>query len=448
MNRASLGWLGIVRLGLVQSAIGAIVVLATSTFNRVMVVEMALPASLPAALVAWHYAVQLSRPRWGHGSDGGESRTPLIVYGMGILALGAIIAANATVAMKDSPVFGIVLGIVAFAMIGAGVSASGTSLLALMASRVTQERRPAAASITWVMMIFGIVFTAGLGGAMLDPYSAQRLVLVTSAVAGIAFAVTLLAVWGVEARLASQEIATPQRSASFAETLREIWKEKLARDFTLFVFVSMLAYSAQELILEPYAGLVFGFTLGKSTQLAGFQHGGVLVGMVLVGLLGTLLRGDKTAWMKGSIIFGCAASAVALIGLAAAGFMRPMLPLPPIVFALGFANGIFAVSAIGLMMSFAGAGRQSGEGVRMGVWGAAQAIAFAIGGFAGASGLDLMRHVVDSTPMAFASVFAVEGAVFIGAAVFATRLGRSEARVSTVQNNLIGFPDPSVGSMP
>jgi BCD family chlorophyll transporter-like MFS transporter len=142
---------------LVQSAIGAIVVLTTATFNRVMVVEMALPASLPAAFVAWHYTVQLSRPHWGHGSDGGSRRTSWITAGMGVLALGAILAANATVLMAAYPTLGIVLGALAFAMIGAGVSASGTCLLALMASRVAQDRRPAAASITWVMMIFGIV---------------------------------------------------------------------------------------------------------------------------------------------------------------------------------------------------------------------------------------------------------------------------------------------------
>ncbi len=436
MTRPSLGWLGIVRLGFVQSAIGAVVVLTTSILNCVMVVEMALPASLPAALVAWHYAVQLSRPKWGHGSDGGRERTPLIVYGMGILALGAILAADATVMMQGSPAFGIVLGVLAYAMIGAGVAASGTSLLALMASRVPHDRRPAAASITWVMMIFGIVLTAGLGGAMLDPYSPQRLVLVASAVSGIAFGLTLLAVRGVELRLANLEYPVAQPSASFRDTLREIWREKLARDFTIFVFVSMLAYSAQELILEPYAGLVFGFSLGKSTQLSSFQHGGVLVGMVLVGLLGTLLRGDKTLWLKGSIIFGCAASAAALVALALAGFVHPALPLAPIVFGLGFANGIFAVSAIGLMMSFAGEGRQSGEGVRMGVWGASQAIAFAIGGFAGAAGLDLMRHMIASTPLAFATVFGVEGVVFIGAALFATRLARASTASSPLPPGL------------
>jgi len=164
----------------------------------------------------------------------------------------------------------------------------------------------------------------------------------------------------------------------------------------------------------------------------------VLVGMVAVGLLGTLLKGDKTQWMKGSIVFGCAASALALAGLAVAGFARPLLPLAPMVFGLGFANGIFAVSAIGLMMSFAGAGRTSREGVRMGVWGAAQAIAFAIGGFSGAAGLDLMRHLVASTPLAFASVFALEAAVFLGAAIFATRLGTAPRNADLLPADFVG----------
>ena len=125
---APLGWLGIVRLGLVQSAIGAIVMLATSLLNRVMVVEYALPAALPAGLVAWHYAVQLSRPIWGHGSDRGRRRTPWIVLGMGMLALGALLAIDALGLLAARSAWGLVLSIVAFSMIGAGVGAAGTSL--------------------------------------------------------------------------------------------------------------------------------------------------------------------------------------------------------------------------------------------------------------------------------------------------------------------------------
>jgi BCD family chlorophyll transporter-like MFS transporter len=442
MSGEWLGWRGIVRLGLVQSAVGAVVVLMTSTLNRVMVVEMSLPASLPAALVAWHYALQLSRPRWGHGFDSARNRGQWIIIGMGVLVLGAILAANATVIMAEERILGLILGIVAFAMIGAGVAGSGTSLLALMASRVAPERRPAAAAIAWIMMIFGIVLTAGVSGQVLDPYSPQRLVLVASGISAIAFIVTLLAMRGLGTRPAGREnTGEPGESAPFIESLRQIWQEPLARSFTLFVFISMLAYSAQELILEPYAGLLFGYSLGQSTQLAGFQHGGVLVGMVLVGLMGTLLRGDRTRFMKGCTVFGCCASAAAMIGLTAAGLAQPVLPLPPIVFGLGFANGIFACSALGLMMSFAGARRDGGgQGIRMGLWGAAQALAFAIGGFAGASGLDLMRHWLGTGASAFAVIFSAEAACFLIAAVIALTLGRTEtakpALLSRLQEGL------------
>jgi BCD family chlorophyll transporter-like MFS transporter len=83
-----LGWLDIFRVALVQTALGAIVVLTTSTMNRVMVVELALPAMVPGALVALHYAVQMLRPRMGHGSDVGGRRTPWIIGGMCVLATG------------------------------------------------------------------------------------------------------------------------------------------------------------------------------------------------------------------------------------------------------------------------------------------------------------------------------------------------------------------------
>ena len=46
----TLSWFQIFRLGFVQMALGAIVVLTTSTLNRLMVVELSLPALLPGLL--------------------------------------------------------------------------------------------------------------------------------------------------------------------------------------------------------------------------------------------------------------------------------------------------------------------------------------------------------------------------------------------------------------
>ena len=434
-----LGWFGIVRLGLVQSAIGAIVMLATSLLNRVMVVEYALPAALPAGLVAWHYAVQVSRPIWGHGSDRGQQRTPWIVLGMAALALGVMMSVAALALLAAHSPWGMALAILAFSMIGAGVGAAGTSLLALLATRVAPERRAAAAAMTWIMMIAGIVITAGVAGALIDPFSLPRLARVICGVAGCAFLVAMAGVWGIEGRAVSARtvsaLAAPHAPRqSFGAALRDMMADDDARRFTLFVFLSMFAYSMQELILEPFAGLLFAYSPGESTRLAGVLHAGVLAGMVVVGVGGSVLGRRSAETMRLWIVAGCIGSAIALAGLVLAARSGPGWPLAANIAALGIGNGVFAVAAIGAMMGLAGANGENREGMRMGVWGAAQAIAFACGGLFGAVGLDLGRALIGSTPMTFMLVFGAQGLLFLVAASLALRAAPAPApsRPSTV----------------
>ena len=165
----TLSWLSIVRLGLVQLALGAIVVLTSSTLNRLMVVELALPAVVPGLLVALHYGIQITRPTWGFASDAGGNRTRWIVGGMAALACGGFGAALGVVVIPHAPVAGLVLSVFAYALIGLGVGASGTSLLALLATGTRPDRRAAAATITWMMMIAGIAATAGTVGRLARP---------------------------------------------------------------------------------------------------------------------------------------------------------------------------------------------------------------------------------------------------------------------------------------
>lgn len=420
------GWITIIRLGLVQLSLGAIVVLTTSTLNRLMVVEMALPAVLPGMLVALHYGIQITRPNWGFLSDIGGRRTMWIVGGMAALGLGAFGAALGVLLFDVSFAAGLALSIVAYALIGLGVGASGTSLLAMLAAATVPERRAAAATITWLMMIAGIAITAGSAGAFLDPYSPRRLLEVVAVVTLGAVAITALAVRGIESGLTRPLV--PEVAPRFRDGLREVWSEPAARNFTLFVFLSMTAYFMQELILEPYAGLVFGFTPGQSTQLSGAQNGGVFLGMLIVGIAGTGLKiGSLRFWVISGCL-GSSASLAAIAGMGAAGADR----LVPAVIMLGFFNGMFAVGAIASMMAMAGQGRAGREGTRMGLWGAAQAMAAGFGGLIGAGAVDLARGVLPEST-AFGTVFLAEALLFAATAIMALRvIGAAPPRLQTL----------------
>ena len=427
MSQPGLSWWGIARLGLVQTALGAIIVLTTSTMNRIMVVELALPAMLPGFLVALHHMVQMSRPRFGHGSDVGGYRTPWIIGGMLVLAIGGVGASVGVAMMAESTSGGVAVALIAFVLIGLGAGASGTSLLVLLAKQVAPARKPAAATIVWIMMIAGFAVTAGVAGSFLDPYTPARLVAVTSVVATVAFVVALFALIGVEPRRSQPDLLAPENNhhasaAGFRAALKQVWAEREARRFTVFVFVSMLAYSAQDLILEPFAGTVFGMTPGESTRLSGVQHGGVLLGMILVAVSATLTGRGGAGALRLWTVGGCLASALALLGIALGGSLAESWPLRTNVFLLGLANGAFAVAAIASMMTLSGHGTARREGLRMGLWGAAQAIAFGLGGFIGTVAIDVARAFIDTPAHAYALVFTAEAALFVWAAAIGTRV--------------------------
>ena len=426
-----LGWLGILRLGLVQTALGAVVVLTTSAINRVMVVELGMAAIVPGALVGLHYAVQVLRPRMGHGSDVGGRRTPWIVGGTAVLALGGTGAAvSVAVAEAAGMAAGIAVAALAFLLIGAGIAAAGTSLLVLLAARVAPERRAAAASLVWIMMIAGFVVTTAVAGRLLDPYSPARLVAVSAGVCVLAFLLAAVAVRGVEPARREGSAAPVAASAArpaFRDSLRQVWAERDARRFAVFIFVSMLGYSAQDLVVEPFGGAVFGLTLGGTTRLSSVQHAGVLLGMVAVALAGSGRRSaaDPTMRLRRLTVGGCIGAALAVLGLALLGLLGDPRPLPALCFAVGLGDGVFAAAAIASMMNLAGRDGEGRSGLRMGVWGASQAIAFGLGGLAGTAAVDGARLALGAAPpLAYGLVFAADALLFLWAAALAVRVGR------------------------
>ena len=421
----------VARLGLAQVAVGAVAALMLSTLNRVMVVELRLPASVPSALVALHFAVQFSRARLGFASDQGRGgsgtrRAPWVVGGAGLLAAGAALAAAGTALTATHRAAGLAVCVVAYAAIGLGLSATGTALLAAAAERAAPAQLGRVAAALWIMMIAGIVASAGVTGALLDPFSLRRLVFVGAGVGAAAFALTVVAATGQVLRgggspPAARDLPNAPPGPSFAAAWRAAAAEPATRRFVGFVFLAMLAFSAQDLILEPFAGVVFGMTPGETTRLGGMQNGGVLLGMLAAAVLSARV-GTLRGWAAG----GCLASALAFVALSQAPALGSAGALRGIVFALGAANGVFTVGGVGAMMALtappdAGSERQSEAGLRLGIFGVAQAAAYGIGGFSGGVASDLARLALGSPAAGYAAVFVAEAVLFTGAAWLALR---------------------------
>lgn len=430
-----LKWTQMARLGLVQAAIGAVVVLLTTTVNRVIVVELALPALIPGLLVAVHFAVQLYlRPRLGHASDVQARRTPWILGGMGLAAVSGVGVTASVGLMQQQLVLGVVLACVASILLGAGVSAAGTPLLALMSERAHPTQRAAAAAITWILMIVGIIITAIVSGSLLDPFSMTRLVGVAGGIGGVGLLIAWIATRGMEgvamrsaATVASAPVQDEARP-SFRQSFETVWNEPAARLFAGFVFLAMFAYSAQDLILEPFAGLAFAMTPGESTSLSGAHHGGVLVGMIL-----TAIAARFTGQLRQWAAAGCFGSALAYLALVLSPTFGSVTVFTGIVVVLGLANGVFAIGAIGSMMALTGDRRDGRAGLRLGVFGAAQAMAYALGTLSGAAGVDAARVILGSPVRGYVVVFAVQAVLFSVSAWLALRSASSERATSVLR---------------
>lgn len=402
----SVGWDILVRLCLVNAAIGGLSALPLNLFNRLMTVELALPALLPGLLVAMHYGVQLTRPVWGHRSDVKGGRTPFILGGMAVVGAGVLGAAWGVSVAETSASMALAIWVVAYIAIGLGIGAAGTSFLALLAS-ASGPRKGGVATLAWLFLIMGAIAASVGTGIALDPYSPARLLTVIAVVVAIALVICVLATLGVE-RYVPQTTATediPMRAA-----LRSTWADPVARRFTGFVFLSILAFFLSELILEPFAGHIHGLGPEDSTKLSGGKDGAALMGMIGAGLLSHFGRGSLRFWA----VMGCVLSAIGLLALAAG------LPLVPATVLLGFGNGLFVVGAVGSMMQLAAAHARE-TGMRMGVFGAAQAVAAGLAGLIATGMLDLTRLFM-SDAAAYGTVFTLEAVLFLAAAVMAARV--------------------------
>ena len=437
-----MNWFSIFRLGLVQLCIGSSVVIPLSTLNRLMKVELALPATIAGFLIALHYAVQLTRVNWGHLSDKSQNRSQWIVLGMLILGIGGILASASIPLIENRFSYGIILALFSYSLIGFGVGAAGTPLLALLATYSSKSQKGFAASITFLMMILGLAITGITVGTILDPYSHQKLLKITSSLAIITIIISFLSLRNLERSLQNSSHAlTPNTINSdvpILEGIKKVWMEREARLFTIFIFISMGAFSMQDPILEPFAGEVFGFTVGESTKLDGFHKIGTLIGIISIVLclskfrigFGSLsiVKNERLGSEKLWLITGCLFSALSLfiISLLALTFTEPNL-LNSVVFIFGISNGVFTAGVLGTMLHLASRGSgDNKEGTRMGIWGAAQAYATMIAVFFSTLLVDILGLIMTSLPSVYGIVFLTAASFFIASAYLGSLIIKSD----------------------
>ena len=427
-----MNWFSILRLGLVQLCIGSSVVIPLSTLNRLMKVELALPATIAGFLIALHYAVQLTRVNWGYLSDKTQNRSQWIIFGMLILGIGGVLASASIPLIESNFAYGIMLALFSYTLIGFGVGAAGTPLLALLASYSSKSQKGFAASITFLMMILGLAITGITAGIILDPYSHQKLIKITASLAIITNILSFLSLKNLEKSLRNNADArTPNAinyDVPFLEGIKKVWMEREARLFTIFIFISMGAFSMQDPILEPFAGEVFGFAVGESTKLDGFHKIGTLIGIILIILclskfrigFGSLsfVKNERLGSEKFWLITGCLFSALSLIIISVLGLTyRDPGILNSVVFLFGISNGVFTAGILGTMLHLASRGSgDNNTGTRMGIWGAAQAYATMIAVFVSTVLVDILGLMINSLPSVYAIVFLTAASFFIAAA--------------------------------
>ena len=437
-----MNWFSIFRLGLVQLCIGSSVVIPLSTLNRLMKVELALPATIAGFLIALHYAVQLTRVNWGHLSDKSRNRSQWIVLGMLILGIGGILASASIPLIESRFSYGIMLALFSYSLIGFGVGAAGTPLLALLATYSSKSQKGFAASITFLMMILGLAITGITVGVILDPYSHQKLIKITSSLAIITNIISFLSLRNLERSLQNSSNSltanTINSNVPILEGIKKVWMERDARLFTIFIFISMGAFSMQDPILEPFAGEVFGFTVGESTKLDGFHKIGTLIGIISIVLclskfkigIGSLsiIKDERLGSERLWLITGCLFSALSLfiISLLAITFAGSSA-LNSVVFFFGISNGIFTAGVLGTMLHLASRGSgDNKEGTRMGIWGAAQAYATMIAVFFSTVLVDILGLIMTSLPSVYGIVFLTAACFFIASAYLGSLIIKSD----------------------
>ncbi len=407
----------LLRLSLFQVSVGMAVALVVGTLNRVMIVELGVPARLVAIMVALPLVFAPARALVGFRSDAHRSalgwrRVPYLWIGTMLQFGGLAMMPFALLLLSGyhtghaPPFAGPFAAGFAFLLMGAGLHTVQTVGLALATDIAPARSRPQVVTVMCLMLLVGVLASSLAFGALLANFSEIRLIQVLQGAAVVTMVLNGAALWKQEPR---SIVPAPAGRVRFADAWRGLLAETHGRRRLTAVGLGTVAFSLQDVLLEPYGGQVLGLPVGATTALTALLAAGGLGGFAVAG----------RALGHGFDRYRLAAMGVTA-GLFA--FMLVMLAAPMrsgAMFAFGTASIGFG-AALFLVGTLSGAMDRSeahSTGLALGQWGAVQAFAAGsaiagggivrdvIGGFAARGGLGA---VMEGPATGYEAVYGIE----------------------------------------
>ena len=387
----------LLRLSLFQVSVGMATVMLLGTLNRVMIVELSVPAMVVAMMIALPVMTAPFRALMGFKSDNyrsaiGWKRIPYMWFGTLWQMGGLAVMPFALIVLSGDQTLGPdwageVLAAAAFLMTGLGIHMTQTVGLALASDRATEETRPRVVALLYVMYLIGMGISAIIVGWLLRDFSQLTLIRVVQGTAVVTVVLNLVALWKQERMkpMSKEERSTPP--PSFGDAWADLARGGRAGRLLAVVGIGTLAFNMQDVLLEPYGGQVLGLSVSSTTLLTGIWAIGALLAF---GLAAKWLAGGMNHYRMGArgIIAGIAAFAIVI-------FAGPLNS--PLVFfigagLIGFGGGLFSVSTLIAAMSMPVEGI-AGRGLALGAWGASQATAAGLAVAIGGTVRDVVNHL-------------------------------------------------------
>jgi BCD family chlorophyll transporter-like MFS transporter len=424
------------RLSLFQVTVGMAAVLLVGTLNRVMIVELGVPAWLVAVMISLPLVFAPFRAVVGFRSDNhrsvlGWKRVPFLWLGTMIQFGGLAIMPFALIILSGDSNGPLIIGKaaagLAFLMVGAGLHTTQTVGLALATDLSPPEKHPQVVALLCMMLLLGMIASALIFGAVLAHFSEVRLIQVIQGSAVVTIALNAIALWKQEPRRPA-ETAHDRVRPSFAQAWAEFDRTGDARRRLVALGLGTAAFSMQDILLEPYGGQVLHLAVGTTTAFSAMLAFGGLIGF---GVAAKLLGNGADPYRLASM--GAVAGLFAFAALIFAAPAQSTLMFAAGVSLIGLGAGLFAHCTLTAAMGMAGRGQ---IGMALGIWGAVQAsaagVAVAAGGLirdavgALASGGRLGSALVDPAT-GYGAVYAIEIGLLFVTIIAAGPLVRSPA---------------------